>query len=142
MAPTTVRQRNGGRGEAAAARYLQGLGWRVLGRQVRVGRDEVDIVALDPGPPANLVAVEVRSRSSARFGPPEASVDWAKLGHCYRAMGALRRAGRLADGTRLPPLPWRVDLIAVELDRGDGAVGGDPVVPGPRVRHLRRVLPP
>ena len=122
---------HGGRGEAVAARYLEGLGWRVVARQVRVGRDEVDILALDPGPPATLVAVEVRSRSSIRFGPPEASVDRAKLMHCYRAMGALRRAGRLADGTRLPPLPWRVDLVAVELDVG-----------GPHVRHLRAVLPP
>jgi len=124
---------HGGQGEAIAAGYLEDLGWRVLARQVRVGRDEVDILALDPGPPATLVAVEVRSRSSARFGPPEASVDQAKVMHCYRAMGALRRAGRLADGTRLPPLPWRVDLVAVELDTTLG---------GPRIRHLRAVLPP
>ena len=93
----------------------------------------MDILALDPGPPATLVAVEVRSRSSTRFGPPEASVDRAKVRHCYRAMGALRRAGRLADGSRLPPLPWRVDLVAVELDA---------TFAGPRVRHLRTVLPP
>jgi putative endonuclease len=128
---------HGGQGEAVAARYLQDLGWRVLARQVRVGRDEVDIVALDPGPPATLVAVEVRSRSSARFGPPEASVDQAKVRHCYRAMGALRRAGRLADGTHLPPLPWRVDLVAVELD-----VALEAGIRRPRVRHLRAVLPP
>ena len=128
---------HGGQGETAAAGYLEGLCWHVLARRVRVGRDEVDLVALDPGPPATLVAVEVRSRSSTRFGPPEASVDQAKVRHCYRAMGALRRAGRLADGTRLPPLPWRVDLIAVELDTAREAGGR-----GPRVRHLRSVLPP
>ena len=137
MARATIRQRHGGQGEAAAARYLTELGWLILGRQVRVGRDEVDIVALDPGPPATIVAVEVRSRSSARFGPPEASVDRAKVMHCYRAMVALRRAGRLADGTSLPPLSWRVDLVAVDLDAGlDAGVGG------PRIRHLRAMLPP
>jgi putative endonuclease len=133
---------HGGRGEAVAARYLEGLGWRVLGRQVRIGRDEMDVLALDPGPPATLVAVEVRSRSSARFGPPEASVDQAKVRHCYRAMGTLRRAGRLVDGTRLPPLAWRVDLIAVELDPGGGAATGVQRVAAPRIRHLRGVLPP
>jgi len=129
---------HGGLGESAAAHYLTGLGWRILGRQVRVGRDEVDIVALDPGPPATFVAVEVRSRSSTRFGPPEASVDQAKVMHCYRAMGALRRVGRLPDGTRLPPLSWRVDLVAVELD----VAVGDPPSRGPRIRHMRAVLPP
>lgn len=128
---------HGGQGETAAADYLTGLGWRILGRQVRVGRDEVDIVALDPGPPGTLVAVEVRSRSSTRFGPPEASVDQAKVRHCYRAMGTLRRTGRLADGVRLPALPWRVDLVAVDLDSTIGSGTG-----GPRLRHLRGILPP
>jgi Holliday junction resolvase-like predicted endonuclease len=142
VARATVRQLHGGRGETVAARYLEGLGWRVVARQVRVGRDEVDILALDPGPPANLVAVEVRSRSSSRFGPPEASVGRAKLLHCYRAMGAVRRSGRLADGTRLPPLPWRVDLVAVDLDEPLGAFYGEPDAGGPRIRHLRAVLPP
>ncbi len=133
----TVRQVHGGHGETAAAGHLTELGWRVLGRQVRVGRDEVDIVALDPGPPATLVAVEVRSRSSTRFGPPEASVGQAKVMHCYRAMGALQRAGSLPDGTHLPRLPWRVDLVAVDLYStiGSGTAG-------PRLRHLRGILPP
>jgi putative endonuclease len=128
---------HGGQGEAAAAHYLTELGWRILARQVRVGRDEVDILGLDPGPPVTLVAVEVRSRSSARFGPPEASVDQAKVMHCYRAMGALRRSGRLEDGTRLPPLPWRVDLVAVDLEPV-----GAPGQGGTRIRHLRAVLLP
>lgn len=137
MARRTIRQAHGGMGEAAAARYLERLGWSVVARQVRVGRDEVDILAVDPSPPATLVVVEVRSRSSARFGPPEGSVDGAKLRRCYRAVAMLRRAGRLADGTRLPALPWRVDLVAVDLDPVLG-----PGLGGPRIRHLRAVLPP
>lgn len=137
MGRPTVRQVHGGVGEAAAARHLEGLGWRVLARQVRIGRDEVDLVAVDPGPPAHLVVVEVRSRSSARFGPPEASVDRSKVMRCYRALGALQRAGTLPDGTPLPRLPWRVDLMAVDLD----AVSA-PGLRGSRIRHLRAVLPP
>jgi putative endonuclease len=137
MGRSTVRQVHGGVGEAATARYLGDLGWHVLAKQVRIGRDEVDIVAVDPGPPANLVVVEVRSRSSGRFGPPEASVDRAKLLRCYRALATLRRAGRLPDGTRLPFLPWRVDLVAVDLHPIIAPGQG-----GPRIRHLRAVLLP
>jgi len=137
MRRSTIRQAHGGTGEAVAARYLDRLGWQVLARQVRIGRDEVDVLAVDPGPPANLVVVEVRSRTSSRFGPPEASVDQAKVMHCYRAVGALRRAGRLPDGTRLADLPWRVDLVAVDLDPALAADLG-----GPRICHLRGVLPP
>ena len=87
-------------------------------------------MAIDPGPPAALVVVEVRSHTTDRFGPPEASIDRAKLARCYRAAGELRRAGRLPDGTRLPALPWRVDVIAVEIG------------PPQRIRHLRAVVPP
>lgn len=128
---------HGDLGEAIAAGYLTQLGWRVLGRQVVLGRLEVDLVALDPGPPACLVVVEVRARTTDRFGPPEGTVDRAKLLRCYRALGALRRAGSLPEGTRLPHRPWRVDLVAVDLDPTVG-----PGVGGPRVRHLRAVLPP
>ncbi|MFI5261130.1 MAG: YraN family protein [Candidatus Limnocylindrales bacterium] len=139
MVTRTLRQRHGDAGEAVAAAYLAGLGWRIVGRQVPVGRDEVDVVAVDPGPPATLVVVEVRTRTGDQFGPPEASVDRAKLTRCYRAAGALRRARALPDGTRLPSLPWRVDVVAVEL--GAGTDASHPVR-GPRVRHLRAVLMP
>ena len=137
MARSTLRRAHGDIGEAIAAGYLVEAGWRVLGRQVVVARDEVDIVALDPGPSPNLVIVEVRSRATDRFGPPEASVDRAKLLRCFRALGALRRAGSLPDGTPLPHVPWRVDLVAVDLDPTWGSGVG-----GPRLRHLRGVLPP
>ena len=137
MISRTPRQRHGDTGESVAARHLTQLGWRVLARQVRVGRDEVDLLAVDPGPPATVVVVEVRSRSTDRFGPPEASVDHRKVLRCYRALAALRRAATLPDGTRLPRLPWRVDLVAVDLEPTGG-----PGLAGPRVRHLRGVLPP
>ncbi|HUR16032.1 MAG TPA: YraN family protein, partial [Candidatus Limnocylindrales bacterium] len=60
---TTLRQRRGADAEQLAVDYLLGLGWRVVGRNVKVGRDEVDVLALDTGPPRTLVNVEVRSLS-------------------------------------------------------------------------------
>jgi hypothetical protein len=52
--PTTTRtpaQRAGDAAEDAVAVALATSGWRILGRRVRVGRLELDIVAVDPGPP-------------------------------------------------------------------------------------------
>ncbi len=133
----TVRRRHGDRAELIAAGYLEQAGWQVLARKVRIGRDEVDIVALDPGPPATLVAAEVRSHATRRFGMPEESLDRRKVARCYRAVAAMRRRGTLPDGRRLPELPWRIDLIAVDLDPALGKGIG-----GPALRHLRTLEPP
>jgi putative endonuclease len=130
--PLTHRKRHGNDAESLAARDVTGLGWTVLGRQVRVDRDEVDLLCLDPGPPATLVVLEVRSHSSSRFGLPEESVDRRKVARLYRAAGSLRRAGVLDDGTPLPRLPWRVDLVSVDLAPNLSRDLG-----GPTIRHLR-----
>jgi putative endonuclease len=117
----TARQRHGAAAEERVARYVADLGWRILDRNVKVGRDEIDLVALDPGPPAEVVCVEVRSASSAAFGPPEERVDRAKVGRLYRSMSGLVSDLRL---------PRRVDLVVV--DARDGT---------PALRHLRRLEP-
>lgn len=118
----TLRQRRGAAAEERAIEFLVGLGWRVLQRNVRLGRDEIDIVALDPGPPPVLVAVEVRSATSSAFGAPEERIDRAKVGHLYRALRALPTESRL---------PRRVDLVVVDQRPGAGGL-----------RHQRGLEPP
>ncbi|MGC8633944.1 MAG: YraN family protein [Candidatus Limnocylindrales bacterium] len=130
------RQASGARGEGLAAEYLEGLGWTILGRRVRVGRDEIDLLAVEPGPPACLVVVEVRTRSSGRYGTPEESVDRRKVARLYRAAAGLRAMGALPGGMPLPMRPWRVDLVAVD----DGPAIG-PGAGGPAIRHLRALEP-
>ena len=109
----TLRQRLGDRAEAAVARHLTSLGWTRLAASVRVGRDEIDLIALEPTSPPTLVFVEVRSHSTSRFGAPEESVDASKVARTYRAAFALLRDRRLPDGRPLPLLAWRVDLLTV-----------------------------
>ena len=127
--------RVGSTGEALVAAYLAGMGWTVVARNLRVGRSELDLVGVDPGPPARLVVVEVRANRTSRFGLPEESVDPDKLRTVYRGALGLRALGVLPDGSRLPRLPVRVDVVSVELaprlGRGlDGTV----------LRHLRGVI--
>ena len=132
----TVRARHGVHGEALAAAYVERLGWRVLARRVRVARDEIDLVAIEPGSPPTLVIVEVRSRATSRFGTAEESVDRRKVARLYRAALGLRRSGVLPDGSPVPELHWRVDLIAI-----DDAPAIGPGAGGPAIRHVRALEP-
>ena len=68
----------GARGEAAenlAAAYLQRAGLKLVERNYRCRFGEIDLIARDG---ATLVFVEVRMRSSERFGGAAASITRAK----------------------------------------------------------------
>ena len=113
----TAAQTLGDAAERAVATYLEALGWRVLAHHVRVGRAELDLVAIDPRPAPALVVVEVRWRSRRDFGLPEETVDGRKRARLHRAGYALRETARLVDGTRIPDLPLRFDLVVAEPGR-------------------------
>ncbi len=133
------RRRLGDRAEAVAARWLVSQGWTILARNIVVGRDELDLIALEPaaeGCSPCLVFVEVRSHSTGRYGTPEESVTARKLAGTYRAAFTLLRGGCLPDGTPSPSLAWRVDLVAVDISPIIGKGFG-----GPRFRHVRGVTP-
>jgi putative endonuclease len=120
----TALQDSGDAAESLVADRLAADGWLILARNVRVGRGELDIVAVDQGPPRELVIVEVRWRVRRDFGLADESLDHRKRAHLRAAIGRLLADG-LPDGARLPALPIRVDFVVVE--------------PGGRVRHHRHV---
>lgn len=111
---STRAQRIGDEGERLAALRLEALGWRILARNLRLGRDEVDLLGLDPGPPRSLVMVEVRRRNRRDFGLAEETLDHRKRAALRRALGELAALGSLPDGTPLPRLPLRIDLLAID----------------------------
>lgn len=136
--PSGSPQQTGQRGEELAARYLSDLGWTVLDRNWRPSpprRGELDIVALQPpraaaesarpltgdgspigpgapalpGAGARLVAVEVKTRTGLRLGPPAAAVDSRKLAR-LRRLAAAWAAAHGADHDAL-----RIDVISIVL---------------------------
>ena len=120
----TAAQRLGDDAEAPVAERLTEQGWTILARNVHVGRHELDLVAVDPGPPARLVIVEVRLRSTRAFGIAEETVDYRKRRHIRDAAWRIIAAGALPDGRQIPALPPRFDIVVVEPDP-------------PRLRHHR-----
>jgi putative endonuclease len=126
-APTrTQAQQAGDAAETLVLGRLIEAGWTVLARNVHVGRHELDLVAIDPGPPRALVIVEVRWRASRGFGLGEETVNHRKRSRVRLAAYGLLDRGVLPGGTVVPRLPIRFDLIVVEPGEGGGE---------PRVRH-------
>jgi len=62
-------------GEAVASEYLANNGYSILERNARTPHGEIDLVARQG---IVTVFVEVKTRTSNRFGPPEAAITKKK----------------------------------------------------------------
>ncbi|HXC61421.1 MAG TPA: YraN family protein, partial [Nitrospiria bacterium] len=60
-------------GESLAAEFLRKKGYRILERNYRTQRGEMDIIAEEGGA---LVFVEVKARRGDQFGGPHSAVGW------------------------------------------------------------------
>ena len=78
MTTTGNRAEIGSFGEQLAVDHLQGLGLRIVARNWRCRYGELDIIAADDAT-ATVVFVEVKTRTSDRFGGVEQAVTPAKV---------------------------------------------------------------
>jgi putative endonuclease len=103
-----ARQELGRWGEERAAQHLESIGYKILERNWRCRRGEIDLIAQTDD---MLVFVEVKTRRGRDFGMPEEAITRKKvkrlleLGQYY-----------LLEKDR-EDVDWRVDMVAVELDR-------------------------
>lgn len=104
-----TRNRLGDAGERYAERRLIEHGWRILERKWRGEAGEIDLIA-DDG--EAIVFVEVRTRRGEYRGSAEESITDAKARRLIQ-LGAEYVARDASLDERL----WRVDLIAITLDR-------------------------
>lgn len=111
-ADSTEAATRGARGreaEAAAAAWLEGQGYRVVDRNHRTPRGEVDLICDEGGV---LCFVEVRSRASDEHGTPAESIGRTK------ALRVVRAAEEWALRNRALERPIRFDVVAVSLEDG------------------------
>lgn len=95
----------GTEGEALAASYLETQGYRIWARNFRSGKGEIDIIASDGN---TLVFVEVKTRSTARFGLPREAVTSFKQ--------SMLRKTAMAYLVQLPKeIPCRFDVVEIQI---------------------------
>ncbi len=107
---TEDRKQTGSLGEKVAAEHLIKRGYAVLQQNYRCPIGEIDIVAQDS---ESLAFVEVRTKRSRQFGTPEESITPTKQAKLIElAESYMQEHGN-------PDQPWRIDVMAVELGKGD-----------------------
>ena len=110
----------GDRGEAIAANFLEAKGYRIIERNYRFNREEVDLVCFQPYEDytqgGELVFVEVKTRRGLGFGRPEDAVTLDKQ------EAIMRVAEAYLHETRLEGALARFDVIAVLLGGGEPAI--------------------
>ena len=93
-------------GELFAAAHLKARGYKILVQNYRSGRGEIDLVAQDGD---CIVFVEVKTRRSLKFGPPQAAVTTQKQRQISKVALKYLQAHSRFDA------PCRFDVIAIHL---------------------------
>lgn len=105
----------GKQGEKLAAAFLEAKGYHILDQNYRYEKGEIDLVGLRMEP-AELVFVEVKTRSSEKWGYPEVSVTTGKKALIFKTADAYLYEKNMWT------VPVRFDVIAVILPSG-----GEPI---------------
>ena len=115
--PPINRRIQGKAGEDLAARFLERNGFKIIDRNYRFERGEIDLIAEEGD---ELVFVEVKARRSTIFGSPEDAVTEKKQEQVHA----------IADGYLfehdIDNRPCRFDVVAIEFKNGK-----------PEIRHIR-----
>jgi len=93
-------------GEDLAAAYLEKNGFRILDRNWRHGKGEVDIICTREG---FIVFVEVKTRSTDFFGNPEEAVDKKKKSFLVKAADNYVNLHDI-------PLEVRFDIVSILIN--------------------------
>lgn len=94
-------------GENAACNYLESKSYKILERNFRKGYGEIDIIALDK---QTLVFIEVKTRSSSRYGTPFEAISPSKLRNIIKGANFYKYVLH----PQLPDL-LRIDAIGVTV---------------------------
>ena len=113
MASPDGRKTLGRQGEDLAAAMLEQKGYTVVCRNYRGRCGEVDIIARKT---KVLCFIEVKTRRTRRFGPPQEAVTAAKQRTICRV------AQEFLQRHKLESCPARFDVIAVDFSAGGGII--------------------
>ncbi len=106
----SARQSLGRLGEDLAARYLVEHGFTILARNLRTPYGEIDLLVRQD---TLTVFVEVKTRRTPTFGPPEISVTPRKQAHILASAQYYIQEHPELDGD------WRIDVLAIQRIKKD-----------------------
>ncbi len=110
MSKCIYKNRLGKAGETAACDMLQSKGLRIIRRNYRFDRAEIDIVACDVKSKL-LVFAEVKTRRNKNFGEPVESVTPAKQSNILKAV-----EGFLYTFPEYSGYDVRIDVVSIMSD--------------------------
>lgn len=95
------------RGEDIAAKFLKEKGYKIIERNFRKGYGEIDIIAIHKN---ILVFIEVKTRTSNKFGTPFEAITYFKLKTLVKTAEFYKVLN--------PKLPesMRIDAVSILLD--------------------------
>lgn len=103
--PCIIAHTIGVLGEQLAGDYLIKKGYSIIERNYRIRGGEIDIIAKDGN---DIVFIEVKLRSSNRYGYPEEAVSFSKCRKIMKAIRAYLQNSHYSDAN------IRFDIIAIE----------------------------
>lgn len=115
------RQKLGLIGEKIAAEYLKEKGYLIKERNFRVRRGEIDLIAEFKN---NLIFIEVKTRTSTIFGPPEEAVNRKKQ-EKYAAV-----IEKYLEKNQIKNIAWHFEIISILIDKKRKTA---------RLRHLKKL---
>lgn len=101
------RQQLGQMGEDMAVRHLKNQGYTILKQRYRTAQGEIDIIATCHG---TLIFIEVKTRTSTRYGLPSEAVTYRKQAKIRQTALAFLQA----ENPRYHDL--RFDVISLLID--------------------------
>lgn len=105
-------QKVGQFGEGLAREYLIKHKYKIIGANIKINYKEIDIVAVKN---KELIFVEVKTRTSRRFGGADESVFTGKTKNLRQAVGLYLR--QMDKKNKYSDI--RLDLIAIDINRAD-----------------------
>jgi putative endonuclease len=105
--PRREKKELGKRGEEIALRFLKKKGYRIIEKNYVCNTGEMDIIAKEKD---ILVFIEVKTRTSREFGPPQLAVNFSKQRQL--SMVALN----YLNEKRLKDVKARFDVVAILLE--------------------------
>lgn len=109
-------------GEELAGNYLVKNRYEIIDRNVKIGYKEIDIIAKKGD---EIIFIEVKTRTSDKFGPAEEAMDDRKIGYLsYAILGYLNQH-------KFNDYEVSFDLIAIDINKQSKTA---------KIKHYKNIL--